>query len=417
MIAPEHLQEVRKVLAIPIVPTLMEVCCQATGAGFCAIARVTEDNWICCSVRDGIGFGMQPGDELVIEKTFCNTVRQTGREVVFNSVQAPGAYNQHPIALLYEIESYISVPIYRRDGSFFGTLCALDRKSVEMETDRVVRMFRLFAELISFHLETANLLQQNADTLSLLHRELASSRDEIRQYQYISNHNLLETLRKMRVFSSMLMTAAKNKEIESLRAYARKLNNNAQRFSMMLKDLTDYSALNMLSPWFEPVSLQLVVETVIRQLQRALLQKKIQVNVKFLPTVLAIPVQMEQLFQHLVEHAISNTEKENTHIHITADPYDKKEFAAAPVPINPAEYWLLTVADEGRDLHAGELEKIFDLFNGPASQGGMGVGLAYCKKIIQNHRGFIDAIAEAGKGTTIRFLLPRLKPMAAGISA
>ncbi|WP_374942463.1 GAF domain-containing protein [Sphingomonas sp.] len=104
---------------------LAEVC-RTTGMGFAAIARVTEARWIACQVLDRIEFGLEPGDELQIATTICNDIRECGNAVVIDHVAADAAWRTHPTPMLYGFESYASFPIVLEDGTFFGTLCAID---------------------------------------------------------------------------------------------------------------------------------------------------------------------------------------------------------------------------------------------------------------------------------------------------
>jgi len=146
---PTDLQAINR---IEIVPKLLEVICQATGMGFAAIARVTEDKWVACAVRDEIEFGLKPGGELQIETTICNEIRKSGKAVAIDHVEKDGNYAGHPTPARYGFQSYISVPIVGRDGNFFGTLCAIDPRPAKLNNASILGMFNLFAELISFHL-------------------------------------------------------------------------------------------------------------------------------------------------------------------------------------------------------------------------------------------------------------------------
>jgi PAS domain S-box-containing protein len=138
---------------IPAVPTILELVCRTTGMGFAAVARVTEDRWVACEVHDKIGFGLEPGGELKVETTICSEIRRDGIEVIIDQVSADETYSRHPTPALYGFESYISVPIRLLNGTFFGTLCAIDPKPARVNTPEIVGVFRMFAELIGFHLD------------------------------------------------------------------------------------------------------------------------------------------------------------------------------------------------------------------------------------------------------------------------
>src|SRR3712207_5707863 len=131
--------DVAAIARIDAVPTILEVACRATGMGFAAVARVTEDRWVACAVRDGIRFGLKPGGELELGTTICSEIRASGRPVVIDHVAEDQAFCGHPTPARYGFQSYISVPILRpRGGAFFGTLCALDPRPARLSAPETV---------------------------------------------------------------------------------------------------------------------------------------------------------------------------------------------------------------------------------------------------------------------------------------
>lgn len=147
------IEDVEAIGRIEMVPKLLEVVCRITGMGFAAIARVTEDKWIACAVRDTIHFGLVSGSELKIETTICNEIRQNREAVAIDHVAKDETFAFHPTPAMYGFQSYISMPIIYQDGTFFGTLCAIDPKPAKLNNIEILGMFKLFAELISFHLK------------------------------------------------------------------------------------------------------------------------------------------------------------------------------------------------------------------------------------------------------------------------
>ena len=140
---------VSAIARINVVPTILEVVCRTTGMGFSAVARVTEDRWIACAVRDEISFGLEPGGELRLETTICNEIRQSGKLVVIDHVADDGEFREHPTPKMYGFQSYISVPIRLPDGRFFGTLCSIDPRPARLRAGDTVTMFQLYADLIA----------------------------------------------------------------------------------------------------------------------------------------------------------------------------------------------------------------------------------------------------------------------------
>lgn len=110
----------------PAIRSILDEVCALTGMGFAAVARVTEERWIACQVLDKIEFGLDPGDELEVKKTICDDIRKCGQAIIIDEVGADPEWRRHPIPMLYGFESYASIPILLHDGSFYGTLCAID---------------------------------------------------------------------------------------------------------------------------------------------------------------------------------------------------------------------------------------------------------------------------------------------------
>ena len=177
-------RDVAAIARIDAVPTILEVVCRTTGMGFAAVARVTEDRWIACAVRDEIQFGLKPGGELKVETTICDEIRDSGQPVVIDHVAADQDFCGHPTPAMYGFQSYISMPILRTNGAFFGTLCAIDPRPAKLKTPQTIGMFKLFADLIGFHLEAQERLasseaallgeRQTAELARAVHRRARS---------------------------------------------------------------------------------------------------------------------------------------------------------------------------------------------------------------------------------------------------
>ena len=151
---PDNLSaDIVDIASIEAIPTILDVACRTTGMGFAAVARVTETRWVACAVRDDIAFGLQPGGELDVASTICHEIRQSRTAVVINHVAEDEAYCGHLTPARYGFQSYISMPILMPDGTFFGTLCAIDPKPAQLNRPEVIGMFRMFADLIAFHLD------------------------------------------------------------------------------------------------------------------------------------------------------------------------------------------------------------------------------------------------------------------------
>lgn len=131
------------------VRAILDEVCRLTDMGFAAVARVTETRWVACQLLDRIEFGLKPGDELEIKTTICDEIRGHGRTVVIDHVSADHDWRTHPTPALYGFQSYVSVPIVLADGSFFGTLCAIDPEPHALSSPDVVALLEGYARRIA----------------------------------------------------------------------------------------------------------------------------------------------------------------------------------------------------------------------------------------------------------------------------
>lgn len=129
--------------------------CTATGMGFAAVARVTEHRWIACQVEDRIEFGLDPGSELKIHETICDEIRDSGEAVVIDDASDNIKWSRHPVPVIYGFRSYCSFPIYLEDGSFFGTLCAIDPAPRHVADEAIIEMFTNYAKVVGAILSEA----------------------------------------------------------------------------------------------------------------------------------------------------------------------------------------------------------------------------------------------------------------------
>ncbi len=135
--------------------TILRDICEATGMRFAAVARVTEQRWIACLVEDRIEFGLDPGDELKIHETICDEIRASGEAVVIDDASDDIKWARHPVPVIYGFRSYCSFPVYLEDGTFFGTLCAIDPEPRRLSDEATIAMFDNYARTVGAILSRA----------------------------------------------------------------------------------------------------------------------------------------------------------------------------------------------------------------------------------------------------------------------
>jgi signal transduction histidine kinase len=357
------------VARISVVPTILDVVCRTTGMGFAAVARVTEDRWIACSVKDDIQFGLKPGGELKVETTICHEIRQSGEPVIIEHVGEDNRYCGHPTPALYGFQSYISVPIVRSSGTFFGTLCAIDPRPHRLDTPATVGMFKLFANLIAFHLDAVERLVSSEATLAA-EREEAGLRE---QFIAVLGHDLRNPLANV---IGGLRLLQRRGLAEDAAEIVRLMEGSTSRMSALIDNVVDF-ARGRLGGGFSLQRKRVALEPILRQitaeLQSTAPERVIETTFAIGEPIDCDPVRIAQLYSNLLANALT---------HGLAD---------TPVRVDAriaAGRFTLSVANAGEPIAPAALPRIFaPFFRGtPGSRKqGLGLGLYIASQIAQAH--------------------------------
>ena len=372
---PNFQSDVDAISSIPIVPKILEVICKTTGMGFAAIARVTGERWITCSVRDEILFGLVPGSELKVETTICHEIRQTGHPVIIDHVALDESFRSHHTPAMYGFQSYISVPIIRKDGTFFGTLCAIDPQPHVLETPEVTGMFTLFADLISFHLQSIEQLQVSEAKL-LEERKTAELRD---QFIAILGHDLLNPVGATLNAAQLLL---RMNEDERVKKMASIIQNSSYRMKGLIENILDFARGRL----GEGITLVLKPDD---QLDEALNHVITELNIIWPVITIDSQINLQgivycdskriaQLFSNLLGNALTHGKKD------------------APVTVTAANNngeFILTVANRGNKIPGAAMERLFQPFSRgeiKPGQQGLGLGLYISSEIAKAHGGKLE---------------------------
>ncbi len=425
-------QDLQDINQIPILHDLLKTICQITGMGFAAVARVTENRWIACSLVDTISFGMKPGDELEIKTTICNEIRAHQQPVIIDNVSLDPDFKDHHTPKLYGLQGYISIPIIRKNGQFFGTLCAIDPQPHELKKPEILAMFRMFADLISFHLnaveemrlsqnQTEQLRQDGhiyratqkiftdkleaevlARTLELQqnNERLVSMNAELQSFAYVSSHDLQEPLRKIQTYISILDSADPESLAAKTSKYFGKIKEAATRMQTLINDLFDYSQTDNTSRNYELVSVKEIIDEVKAELQDEMLSNvAIEFNENLCP-LHAIKFQFKQLFSNLISNSMKFS-KSDEELKIKIDCQEMKE--------ENSEFCQIIYEDNGIGFDEKYSKKAFQIFqrlHDPVKYPGTGIGLAIVQKIVENHHGTIQVHSKVDQGTRFEMRIP-----------
>lgn len=370
---------------LPAVPTILDVICRTTGMRFAAVARVTSDRWIACSVVDQIAFGLKPGSELKVETTICHEIRQSGEAVVINHVSEDPEYANHHTPLQYGFQSYISVPVVLRDGTFFGTLCAIDPKPAQLKNPQIVGMFTLFADLIAFHIEAGTSIETSrADLVDA--RQTAELRE---QFIAVLGHDLRNPLASISAGLRLL-----EKEITSAkaRAISEMMNASVDRMARLVSDVMDFARARLGGGWSldkTDADLVPVLEHAVNELRVTHPERVVVANFALPSPIYCDPARIEQMFSNLVSNAMKH-----------GAPHAPVRIAAHAAA-NELE---IAVANSGLQIPPETLRQIFRPFTRGLAQPhekGLGLGLYIASEIAKAHGGTLTATSSP---TETRFI-------------
>jgi signal transduction histidine kinase len=371
------------------VSTMLDTVCLATGLRFAAIARVNEQRWITCSVVDYLDFGLTPGDELVVESTLCHEVRQQTAEIIINDVQCDDVYRDHHTPRTYGFRSYLSIPILRVDGSFFGTLCALDPEPNRLDDIRVLKMVRLFAKLIGDSLHAEEKLQKAQEELSR-ERHLADVQE---QFLAILAHDLRNPVTAIHSGLRMLARTAVPEARETISL----MEATIHRMADLVQNLMDH-ARNRLGDGIilartKNADLSQTLSLIIAEFRAVAPDREINATVDLHQPVDCDAARIAQLFSNLLGNAITHGAQ------------DRPVRVSAGVSEG---VFRLQVANEGKAIPEEQLPRLFIPFNKGGvrpRREGLGLGLYIAAEIAKAHGGTVSVASDEAE-TVFTFEMP-----------
>ncbi|WP_438750523.1 GAF domain-containing sensor histidine kinase [Pararhizobium sp. O133] len=367
---------------ISAVPTILDVVCKTTGMRFAAVARVTVDQWIACGVQDNLAFGLAPGGELKIETTICNEIRDHRKPVIIDNVAEDPHYATHHTPQIYGLQSYISVPIMLDDGSFFGTLCAIDTVPRTLNTPEIAGMFKLFASLIAFHLDAHERIE---------HERQGSELRE--QFIAVLGHDLRNPLASIDAGTRMLQRTINDDKSKSILGL---MQNSISRMSGLIDNVLDFARGRMGGgipiEQAEAVPLRPVLEQVIAELRIANPERVIETNLTD-ALVRCDEGRIGQLLSNLLANALTHGD------------------SGSPIRVRSAavkDRFELSVSNGGEPIADDVVKDLFKPFvraSDTANASGLGLGLYIASEIARSHKGRLR-VTSSPEETRFTFSMP-----------
>jgi PAS domain S-box-containing protein len=284
----------------------------------------------------------------------------------------------------------------RKDGSRFWGIIVIT--ALHDKEHKIIGFSKVTRDLTEKKLAEDKLLSYTA--------ELELQNSELEQFAYVASHDLQEPLRKIQTFSELIQ---ENFQDEALvKKYFEKLNSSAKRMGLLVKSLLNYSRLSKGNSQQTTVNLNDLVADVRQDFELLIEEKNALIISENLPSVTGSYTQLGQLFANLISNSLKFSERD-PEIRISSVIVSKEDIPNPSVPLSHNTYLNLIFTDNGIGFEQQYDKIIFSLFqrlHGRQDYAGTGIGLALCKKIAENHHGFITAASELGKGAKFNVYLP-----------
>jgi two-component system CheB/CheR fusion protein len=269
-------------------------------------------------------------------------------------------------------------------------------------------------KLKTFAEELETQVKERTAALHKSNQELKQSNSQLDQFAYVASHDLQEPLRKILTFSARLQDKHQDEMGTEVKYYLNKIQAASSRMRTLIQDLLNYSRLLQHEKLFSTTDLNETVRNILSDFELLIQEKKAKITIDHLPFVDAIPLQMNQLFYNLVSNALKFSKVDvPPDINIISRTLSEKEVEKYP-SFNPSiPYVEIIFKDNGigfEQQYAKQIFTIFQRLHDKETYIGTGIGLALCKKIIENHHGEIFSNSKENEGAFFHVILPLIQP-------
>jgi PAS domain S-box-containing protein len=251
------------------------------------------------------------------------------------------------------------------------------------------------------------LVSERTKELKMMNKQLQRSNSDLAQFASVASHDLQEPLRKVQLYCDRILETPNDPEV--FEKFFPRIISASARMSQLIKDVLHYAQISDATEHMTEVDLNTIFENVVSDLEVSIKEKQAQVNADLLPAIRGNSVQMHQLFANLISNSIKFSSAKPV-INLTSSVLRKNEVLSKYKNIAEAHSYVeLKFKDNGIGFEQKYAEEVFEIFSrlqDRSTYSGTGIGLAVCKKIVENHHGLINVQSAPGEGTIFTILLP-----------
>ena len=333
--------------------------------------------------------GFEPNAFTPEKESFLNFVHPDDKEAVSKSMDGIIKKKQLPFI-------YYRIALPNREIRYFKSTGKL---LTDQQGSKI--LLGINFDITDEHLLNIELQERNS--------KLEKSNKELASFNHVASHDLQEPLRKIQTFISRVSDADKAVLSDSAKDYITKIEVSAKRMRVLIDDLLLFSRTNTTKKEFLKSNLNELLENAMSELTEMIDEKQAIITTAKLPKLEVIPYQIEQLFINLIGNSLKYNRQEITpEIVIQCDKIHATEFPDL-LDQNIKKYYKISFTDNGMGFDPQFKENIFVLFqrlHSKTDYPGTGIGLAICKKIVENHRGTITADSKPNEGSVFTVFLP-----------
>lgn len=281
---------------------------------------------------------------------------------------------------------HICLPIINND-TLYGVVTVYTNNNYLINDDNL-NFLKSFTAIIAKNIEN----HQSKEVIISLNKELKDKNKNLEQFAYITSHDLQEPLRTISSFVDIVNKEYKDSLDDNFKEYMMYISNSTNRMRNLIKSILEYSRIGRQIK-FEQVDCNLIIKEIMNDLNTNIKETNTKIYFNNLPIINANTTEIMQIFQNLITNAIKFRKKDICpEINIEG----KKE----------NDFWLFSIEDNGIGMDEKHYEKIFQIFQRLQNREeyeGLGIGLAFCKKIIEIHHGDLWVKSIKNKGSIFYF--------------